>query len=79
MARLAKMVVAALLVALLAASAGLLAAPVAARADGDPASDILLGTNVFYPFDPPVSAAVQRTLNATTAAAQRRTSESRSR
>jgi len=71
MARLAKMVVAALLAALLAASAGLLAAPVAARADGDPASDVLLGTNVFYPFDPPVSAAVQRTLNATTAAAQK--------
>jgi hypothetical protein len=71
MARLAKMVVAALLAALLAASAGLVAAPGAARADGDPASDVLLGTNVFYPFDPPVSAAVQRTLNATTAAAQK--------
>jgi hypothetical protein len=64
-------VIAALLVAVLAAGAGLLAAPPAARADGDPASDILLGTNVFYPFDPPVSAVVQKSLNATTAAAQK--------
>ncbi|MGO9883222.1 MAG: hypothetical protein ACLPV4_09425 [Solirubrobacteraceae bacterium] len=71
MARLAKVAIAALLVAILAAGAGLLAAPPAARADGDPASDVLLGTNVFYPFDPPVSAAVQKTLNAATAAAQK--------
>jgi hypothetical protein len=71
MARLAKLVTAALLVGVLAAGAGLLVAPRVVRADGDPASDVLLGTNVFYPFDPPVSAAVQRTLNATTAAAQK--------
>ena len=71
MARLAKVTIAALLVAVLAAGAGLLAAAPAARADGDPASDVLLGTNVFYPFDPPVSAAVQKKLNATTAAAQK--------
>ncbi len=63
MARLAKVFAVALLVAVLA--------PSAALADGDPASDILLGTNVFYPFDPPVSAAVQRTLDAATNAAQK--------
>jgi hypothetical protein len=44
-------------------------APPAARADGDPASDVLLGENVFYPYTPAVSPAVQRTLNAETAAA----------
>ena len=49
--------------------AGLLAAPVA-LADGDPASDTLLGENVFYPYSPPVSASVQKTLNDETAAAK---------
>jgi hypothetical protein len=29
-----------------------LAAPAAARADGDPASDVLLGQDVFYPYAP---------------------------
>jgi hypothetical protein len=48
----------------------MLAAPVA-RADGDPASDVLLGENVFYPYSPPVSPALQNTLNAETAAASR--------
>lgn len=71
MARLAKVVIAALLVAVLAAGAGMFAATPAARGDGDPASDILLGTDVFYPFDPPVSAAVHRALDAATAAAQK--------
>jgi hypothetical protein len=47
------------------------AGPAPARADGDPASDILLGENVFYPYTPPVSAAIQRRLDAATAAAQR--------
>ncbi len=47
------------------------AAPPAARADGDPASDMLLIQNVFYPFIPPVAPAIQRTLNAETAAAKR--------
>ncbi len=42
----------------------------AARADGDPASDVLLGENVFYPYTPPVSAATQNALNAETAAAR---------
>jgi hypothetical protein len=46
-----------------------LAAP-AALADGDPASDTLLGENVFYPYQPATSAKVQQTLNAETAAAK---------
>jgi hypothetical protein len=41
----------------------------AGLADGDPASDVLLGENVFYPYNPPVSASLQKTLNAETAAA----------
>jgi len=49
----------------------LAAAPPAARADGDPASDMLLIENVFYPFSPPVAPALERTLNAETAAAKR--------
>ena len=46
-------------------------APAGARADGDPASDMLLAQNVFYPFAPAVSAGLQRTLNAEAAAAGR--------
>ncbi len=57
-----------ILVALLLAAA---AAPALALADGDPASDVLLGENVFYPYTPAVSPALQRTLNAETAAASR--------
>ncbi|HLJ03630.1 MAG TPA: hypothetical protein VKT31_09330 [Solirubrobacteraceae bacterium] len=34
-----------------------------ARADGDPASDVLLGESVFYPYTPPVPAAVSNALN----------------
>jgi hypothetical protein len=45
--------------------------PAAAFADGDPASDVLLGENVFYPYSPPTSAAAQTTLNSETAAATR--------
>jgi hypothetical protein len=41
----------------------------AVLADGDPASDVLLGQNVFYPYNPPVSRSLQRSLNAETAAA----------
>jgi hypothetical protein len=44
-------------------------APAGARADGDPASDVLLGQNVFYPYTPAVSPAIQKTLDAETAAA----------
>jgi hypothetical protein len=43
--------------------------PAAALADGDPASDVLLGQNVFYPYNPPVPNTLQRSLNAETAAA----------
>lgn len=42
-----------------------------ARADGDPASDILLGSSVFYPYQPAVSASLQRSLTAEAAAAKR--------
>jgi hypothetical protein len=59
--RLAGMIVAAL--AILAPLAP------AAFADGDPASDVLLGQNVFYPYSPATSKALQRSLNAATAAA----------
>jgi hypothetical protein len=43
----------------------------AALADGDPASDVLLGENVFYPYSPQVTPALQKTLNAETAAAKK--------
>ena len=43
--------------------------PAIAMADGDPASDVLLGENVFYPYMPPVSGSLQAALNAETAAA----------
>jgi hypothetical protein len=56
------------LAALLIASA--VASP-AALADGDPASDVLLGENVFYPYSPPTARSVQETLNAETAATKR--------
>ncbi len=39
-----------------------------AWADGDPASDVLLTQNVFYPYKPPVSSPVQKALNAEAAA-----------
>jgi hypothetical protein len=48
----------------------LLSAP-PAQADGDPASDVLLGENVFYPYVPAVSNALQSQLNAEAAAAAR--------
>jgi hypothetical protein len=44
--------------------------PAAAAADGDPASDVLLGENVFYPYSPATSPALQKQLNAETAAAK---------
>jgi hypothetical protein len=47
-------------------------APVtAALADGDPASDVLLAENVFYPYNPPVLPRLERTLNGEAAAAAR--------
>ena len=64
--------VTAVLVAALLGLAGVAAtAPAPARADGDPASDVLLGESVFYPYTPPVTAATTRQLNAATAAASR--------
>lgn len=62
------------LVALLfaAGAPGTLLAPGPARADGDPASDVLLGDNVFYPYSPPVPRAMQVTLNAAAAQAKAR-------
>lgn len=46
-------------------------APGAAWADGDPASDVLLGENVFYPYSPAVPISAQTALNAEAAAAKR--------
>src|ERR1700741_2334737 len=42
-----------------------------ALADADPASDVLLGASVFYPYTPPVSPSVEKTLNGEVAAAAR--------
>lgn len=55
--------------ALLITSAGV-SRPATALADGDPASDVLLGDNVFYPYSPAVPRSVQITLNAATAKAK---------
>ncbi len=49
--------------ALVAALAALLAAP-AARADGDPASDYLIGQKVFFPYDLKVPPAAQQQITA---------------
>jgi hypothetical protein len=49
--------------ALVAVLAALLAAP-AARADGDPASDYLIGQKVFFPYDLKVSPAAQQQIAA---------------
>jgi len=54
---------------MLAASAAWTAA--GARADGDPASDVLLGEAAYYPYTPPVSAAVTKSLDGELAAANR--------
>lgn len=53
------------------ATLAILLAPASARADGDPASDVLIGENVFYPYSPAVSTSLQRRLNGETAAAAR--------
>ena len=62
--RVASLLAAAILVAALGAGG-----PGFALGDGDPASDVLLGQNVYYPYSPPVPRSVQATLNAETAAA----------
>jgi hypothetical protein len=61
-------------VVLAAATLGVLGptlSPSTARADGDPASDVLLGEDVFFPYSPQVTAALQRTLNAEAAAVRK--------
>ncbi len=45
--------------------------PTAAWGDGDPASDVLLATNAYYPYAPPTSTRLQRTLGAELNAARR--------
>jgi hypothetical protein len=62
---------AALLLVALSALLFVALAPPPAGADGDPASDVLLGENVFYPYTPPVTGALQKVLNAETQAAKR--------
>jgi hypothetical protein len=59
------------LAALLIALGALALVPGLAQADGDPASDVLLGENVFYPYQPPVAASIEKTLNAKAAQAKR--------
>ena len=51
------------LIALVAALA-LLASPPAARADGDPASDVLLAQDVFFPYAPKTSPRLRQALTA---------------
>ena len=43
----------------------------AARADGDPASDALISSNVFYPYSAPVAQSAQDALNHAVAVAHR--------
>jgi hypothetical protein len=58
----------AMAIAALLVPGGLLGTGIA-MADGDPASDVLLSQSAFYPYMPQVSSALQRQLNAETAAA----------
>ena len=60
-----------LAVIILTTLAAVALAPAKSVADGDPASDVLLGENVFYPYTPPVALATQKALNRETAAAKR--------
>jgi hypothetical protein len=48
---------------LVALSAALALCASQARADGDPASDVLLAQNVFYPYQPPVSSSMEAAMN----------------
>src|SRR5947209_4650934 len=56
---------------LLAAALAVAAAAPAARADGDPASDILLSQDVFFPYSPPTSKGVAQALVTLTQRARR--------
>src|SRR5437588_1198020 len=60
-----------LLACAVATCAMLAAHPAPVRADGDPASDVLLGQDVFYPYSPPVPRALAQQLNGAAAAARR--------
>jgi hypothetical protein len=48
-----------------------LLAPAGVRADGDPASDVLLTRDLFFTYSPPVSPALEAVLNAEVTAARR--------
>ncbi len=54
----------------MALAAAIILCPLA-LADADPASDVLLGASVFYPYNPTVSNGRQKALNAETTAAAR--------
>ncbi|MDQ6841519.1 MAG: hypothetical protein M3025_03730 [Actinomycetota bacterium] len=56
-------------IVLIACSVALSLSTAPALADGDPASDVLLGQNVYYPYTPAVSTALQKQLDSETAAA----------
>jgi hypothetical protein len=49
-----------------------LAVPGAARANGDPASDVLISAQVFLPFEAPISKSASNELTETVAAANRK-------
>jgi hypothetical protein len=70
MSAMARRLASLLATAILVAAVGV-GGPGFALADGDPASDVLLGQNVYYPYSPPVPQGVQRTLDAATAAAKK--------
>ena len=59
------------LLALLLGAAVLAAAAPAALADADPPSDVLLLQSVYYPYQPPVSDKLRRTLDRVVAASQK--------
>lgn len=59
-----------LLAAMLACSAVALGAPAGAQADGDPASDVLITSDTFFPYSPPVSQALATALQSETAEAR---------
>jgi hypothetical protein len=53
------------------ATLAIVLAPASALADGDPASDVLIGESVFYSYSPAVSAPLQTRLNREIAGAAR--------
>ena len=59
-----KVMITRIMAALLLITLASLAVCSLARADGDPASDYLIGSPVFYPYSPPVSAGLVKLLNA---------------